>query len=428
MSFAIPDGMSRRHFMRHMAAGATILPAMQFINHVQANAQAVRRNQKACILLWMSGGPPTIDIWDLKPGSRNGGEFQPIATRGDMQISEHMPKTAGVMDELSIVRSMSTREADHGRGRYFMHTSFVPNPTVIHPTFGSVVSYELASTRKELEIPSFVSVRGTSMGPGYLGMTHAPFVVQSNGEIRNAGASNETGRLGQRLAMLGEIESNFINSKRGEFPKAHKEVYQKAVNLMTSEQMEAFKVDQESDQIKEMYGASGTGMAMNQFGQGCLLARRLVEKGVPFVEVDMGGWDLHNDVFNTLRDQRLPQLDQAMSGLVADLKQRGLLEHTVIVWMGEFGRTPRINGNVGRDHWAASWSTVIGGGGLKGGQAIGATDKDGIGIEGQSYVPGNIWSTAAHALGIPLDTVHTSKRGRPMKIADGQPPIAELIG
>ncbi|HSG69907.1 MAG TPA: DUF1501 domain-containing protein [Planctomycetaceae bacterium] len=421
MSLQIPDGMSRRHFMRHMAAGATILPAMQFMNHVVANADTVRKNQKACILLWMSGGPPTIDMWDLKPGSKNGGEFSPISTKGDMQISEHLPKTAMVMDELSIVRSMSTREADHNRGRYYLHTGFVPNPTVVHPTFGSVVSYELGSTRKDLQIPSFVSVGGGSMGPGFLGMANAPFRVGTDGRIDNV--DNSKDRLGQRLNMLAEVESNFINSKRGEFPKAHKDVYTKAVNLMTSPQMEAFEVRKEPAEVQAAYGAP-----TNRFGQGCLLARRLVEQGVPFVEVDLGGWDLHNDVFNTLRDQRLPQLDQGMSALVADLKQRGLLEHTVIVWMGEFGRTPRINANVGRDHWAASWSTVIGGGGLKGGQALGATDKDGIGIESTSYTPGNIWATAAHALGIPLDTVHTSKRGRPMRLANGQPPISELIG
>ncbi|HUG19851.1 MAG TPA: DUF1501 domain-containing protein [Planctomycetaceae bacterium] len=421
MSLQIPDGMSRRHFMRHMAAGATILPAMQFMNHVVANADTVRKNQKACILLWMSGGPPTIDMWDLKPGSKNGGEFSPISTKGDMQISEHLPKTAMVMDELSIVRSMSTREADHNRGRYYLHTGFVPNPTVVHPTFGSVVSYELAATRKDLQIPSFVSVGGGSMGPGFLGMANAPFRVGTDGRIDNV--DNSKDRLGQRLNMLAEVESNFINSKRGEFPKAHKDVYTKAVNLMTSPQMEAFEVRKESAETQAAYGAP-----TNRFGQGCLLARRLVEQGVPFVEVDLGGWDLHNDVFNTLRDQRLPQLDQGMSALVADLKQRGMLEHTVIVWMGEFGRTPRINANVGRDHWAASWSTVIGGGGLKGGQVLGATDKDGIGIEGTSYTPGNIWASAAHALGIPLDTVHTSKRGRPMRLANGQPPISELIG
>jgi len=161
---------------------------------------------------------------------------------------------------------------------------------------------------------------------------------------------------------------------------------------------------------------------------GCLMARRLVEAGVPFVEVDLGGWDLHQGVFDTLKNQRLPVLDRAIGALTSDLADRGLLENTVIVWMGEFGRTPRINQDVGRDHWAASWSVMIGGGGLKGGQAVGSTDKDGVGIVDKSYLPGDIWATVAHALGIPLDTVHTSKNGRPMKIANGGAPIKELIG
>jgi hypothetical protein len=414
--------MSRRHFMRHLATSAATIPALEFIAHLQANAAEVKRNQKACILMWMGGGPPTIDIWDLKPGSKNGGEFQPIATKGDLQISEHMPLTAMQFDNLAVVRSMSTREADHGRGRYYMHTAYVPNPTVIHPTFGSVVSYELGTARKELEIPSFVSIGGASGSPGFMGMAHAPFVVDSNGNIRNANMDDASqARLGQRLKMLDVIETNFINSKRGESPKAHSEVYEKAVNLMKSEQMKAFKVTEETMETQEKYGR-------NPFGQGLLMARRLVETGVPFVEVDMGGWDLHNDVFNTLRTQRLPVLDRGIAALTEDLKQRGLLEHTVLVWMGEFGRTPRINQNTGRDHWAASWSVMIGGGGLKGGQAVGATDADGIGIEGKAYLPGDIWATVAKALGIPLDTVYTSKRGRPMRIANGGTPIVELIG
>ncbi len=160
------------------------------------------------------------------------------------------------------------------------------------------------------------------------------------------------------------------------------------------------------------------------------MARRLVEVGVPFVEVNMGGWDLHQNVFQTLRDQRLPQLDQGISSLVQDLKQRGMLDDVVLVWMGEFGRTPRINQNVGRDHWAASWTTLIGGGGLNNGQAIGATDSDGVAIAdgSKAYLPGDIWATVAMALGIPLQTVHTSKRGRPMKLANGGTPIKELIG
>ena len=422
MSLLTPSGMSRRHFMQHLAMTTSIIPGMQFVSSLHSHAAEIKKNQKACILMWMGGGPPSIDIWDLKPGSKNGGEFKPINTTGDLQISEHMPETAKQMKHLSVVRSMSTREADHGRGRYFMHTSYVPNPTVVHPGFGSVVSYELGSKRKELEIPSFVSVDGGSEGSGFLGMVHSPFTVDSNGNIRNSQVAGvDDYRLNQRLQMLDVIESSFITSKRGEAPQAHKDVYQKAVNLMTSKQMKAFKVSEEPDALQDKYGKNG-------FGRGCLLARRLVEAGVPFVEVNLGGWDLHNDVFRTLQTQRLPVLDKGISALTEDLAQRGMLDDTVIVWMGEFGRTPRINQNVGRDHWAASWSVMIGGGGLKNGQAVGATDADGVGIEGTSYTPGDIWATVAYALGIPLDTVHTSKRGRPMKIANGGKAIQELIG
>jgi len=333
-----------------------------------------------------------------------------------------MPKTAMEMQDLSIVRSMSTREADHGRGRYYMHTAFVPNPTVVHPTFGSVVSYEMTKTRPELEIPAFISIGGGSGSPGYMGMTHAPFDVDSNGNIRNATMGDLTeGRLNSRLAMLNVVENSFINSKRGDSPKAHRDVYEKAVNLMKSDQMAAFKVAQEKPEVLEAYGN-------NNFGKGLLMARRLVETGVPFVEVNLGGWDLHNDVFNNLRTQKMPIMDQGIAALTQDLRQRGLLEHTTLVWMGEFARTPRINQNIGRDHWAASWSVMIGGGGLRNGQAIGETNADGTAVNGKSYQPGDIWATVAYALGIPIDTVHTSKNGRPMRIAGGGTPIKELIG
>ncbi len=425
--------------MQHMAMTAATIPGLQFLNHLNANAAEVRKNQKACILLWMSGGPPTIDIWDLKPESKNGGEFKPVSTSGDLQISEHMPKTATMMKHLSVVRSMSTREADHNRGRYYMHTGYIPNPTVVHPTFGSVVSYELGTKRKELEIPSFVSIGGASMGPGFMGMMHSPFQVDSNGDIRNAGMRDKLSdaRFEQRQTMLAAIENDFIKSDRGQMPQDHKDVYKKATNLMTSKQMQAFKVAEEKPEIIEMYcgtgvnnaGAGRMGMgARNPFGMGCLMARRLVEAGVPFIEVDLGGWDLHTQVHATLKNQRLPVLDQAIAGLTADLEQRGLLKDTTIVWMGEFGRTPRINQDAGRDHWATSWSVMIGGGGLRGGVAVGATDKDGTSVETQAYLPGDIWATVSHAMGIPLDTVHTSKNGRPMKIANGGTAIKELIG
>ncbi|MCA8988246.1 MAG: DUF1501 domain-containing protein [Planctomycetaceae bacterium] len=421
-SFPSPS-VDRRHFLKHVAAGSAMtIPAFHFLNNLSAHADDVRRNEKACILIWLSGGPPTIDMWDLKPGSKNGGEFKPIDTAGDLQISEHLPKIAKQMGDLSVVRTMSTREADHTRGRYYMQTTYVPNPTVIHPSFGSVVSHTLAPRRKYLEIPAFVSIGGGSGSAGFLGMTHAPFVVDTNGQIRNVDqGSVDRRRLEQRLAMWDVVESGFINTDRGDLPQAHKDVYHKAVNLMTSSQMEAFQVSKEDPKTQEAYGN-------NNLGRGLLMARRLVEKGVPFVEVNYGGWDLHNDVFNTLSNQRLPDLDQGIAALTQDLRSRGMLENTVIVCMGEFGRTPRINQNVGRDHWAASWSLLIGGGGLTGGIAVGQTDKDGIGIETKSYLPGDIWATVSKAMGIPLNIVHTSKRGRPMKIANGGIPIEELAG
>lgn len=414
--------ISRRHFLEHLsiAAGTTAGSAAAFLAHLEANAETVKKKQKACILLWMGGGPPTIDMWDMKPGSRNGGEFKPISAKGGLEICEHLPKTAQIMDSLAIVRSMSTREADHDRGRYYLHTAFVPDSTIVHPTFGSVASHQLGSKRPQLEIPAFVSVGGASEGPGFLGMTHAPFVVDSNGRIRNASpGSDDSGRMQQRLAMLETIEAEFISSKRGDAPQAHKDVYARTVNLMSSKQMQAFRIDDEKPETKEAYGN-------HDFGRGLLMARRLVETGVPFVEVSLNGWDLHMDVFNTQRNRLLPMLDQGMSALVSDLKDRGMYEHTVVVWMGEFGRTPRINQNTGRDHWATSWSVVLGGGGLKTGQAIGATDADGVQVVGKPYLPGDVWATVAHALGIPLGTVFTP-RGRQMKIVNGGLPIAELV-
>jgi hypothetical protein len=416
-------GMSRRHFLSHLSAGsATLLGASHFLSQLRAHAADVQKRRKACILVWLGGGAPTIDMWDLKPQSKNGGEFTPISTAGDLQICEHLPKVAQQMNSLSIVRSMSTREADHNRGTYYLHTAYVPNPTVVHPTFGSVVSYELGKTRPELEIPAFISIGGGSMSPGFLGMAHAPFVVDAQGRIQNAELSGmDQQRLGQRLQVLSTIEDGFIQSDRGEIGQAHRDVYRKAVNLMTSRQMEAFRVNREPPEVREAYGNT-------PFGNSLIMARRLVEIGVPFVEVrNPNGWDLHQNVFTALRQTNLPMLDSGLAGLVADLKARGMFEDTVVVCMGEFGRTPRINANVGRDHWAASWSVVIGGGGLRGGIAVGETDQDGLAITSESYLPGDLWATVAHALRIPLSTVHTSTRGRPMKIANGGNPIKPLL-
>lgn len=378
----------------------------------------------------MSGGPPTIDMWDLKPGSKFGGEFKPISTTGDLQICEHLPLTARVMQHLSVVRSMSTREADHGRGRYYIHTASVPNAAVVHPAFGSVVSQALGSQRKELEIPAFISIGGGGEGPGFLGQSHAPFQVPLDGHIKDTALGGELDdeRLSRRRSMLDAIETEFIKTNRGQMPADHRHVYKKAMNLMTSPQTQAFRVDEEDQETIELY--TGRGPARNPFSLGCLMARRLVEVGVPFVQVmsPPGSWDLHESGFEVLRKYYFPILDQAIAGLTIDLDRRGLLNDTTLVCMGEFGRTPRINDKAGRDHFAGAWSVLIGGGGLRGGIAVGETDRDGASCLGQTYLPGDIWATVAHALGISLDTVHTTRNGRPMKIANGGTPIRELIG
>ncbi len=424
MTFATPTGMSRRHFMSHLAgSGAAATAALSFGQSLRVHADELKKNRKSAILLWMSGGPSTMDIWDLKPGAPTGGPFKQISTSGDVQICEHMPMTAKVMDRLAIIRSMSTREADHDRGRYYMHTGYTPNPNIEHPSYGAVLSHELFDQRPELNIPPFVSVGGGSEGPGFLGMAWAPFVVNSNGQVRNLEMGMDEKRLVQRMAALDLIEKGFVSQNRGSAADDHMKILKKTLDLMTSPQMEAFKVTKEPQEVQDRYGTDG-------FGRGCLMARRLVEAGVPFVEVDFGGWDNHANIFNTLSQgpqAKLPIIDKAMSALVEDLTQRGLLQDTAIIWMGEFSRTPRINGNTGRDHWARSWSVVVGGAGMKGGQAIGATNSDGTSVETEPYTSQDVMASVCKALGISLETTFTSKSGRPMKIANGGKVIKELF-
>jgi hypothetical protein len=427
--------MTRRHFMTHLAgASAMMVPAMSFTNSVLANATDLRRRHKSCIMLWMGGGPATIDMWDLKPGQPTGGEFRnPISTSlPGLEICEHLPLMSKQMHNLAVVRSMSTKEADHNRGRYYMHTGYVPNPNIEHPSYGAVIAHELAAKVPELEIPPFVSVGGGSEGPGFLGMTWAPFVVSQNGDVRDLRMGVDQNRLQQRMAMLKTTETSFMNQVAGGDLRSldnggpttpagdHAKIIEKTIKLMTSKQMEAFKVGMEPKAVQDRYGQTG-------FGKGCLMARRLVELGVPFIEVDLGGWDTHANNFTTLKNQKLPELDKAFAALVADLKERSLLDDTVIVWLGEFGRTPRINGGAGRDHWARSWSVVVGGGGFKRGTVVGKTNADGTLVESEPYTSQDLMASVCKAMGISLDTTFTSNNGRPMKIANSGKVIKELF-
>jgi uncharacterized protein (DUF1501 family) len=335
------------------------------------------------------------------------------------RINELMPLIAKQMNRLSIVRSMSTREADHSRGTYYLHTGFVPNPSVIHPSYGSVVAHELREKTAGLEIPPFVSIGGASEGPGFLGMAYAPFQVDSNGRVRDLQAGVAESRMMDRMQLLSILERRFVSENRGPAAGEHAKVLESTLDLMTSQQMAAFRVDDEPAAAREKYGNSG-------FGRGCLMARRLVEVGVPFVEVTLGGWDLHQNCFTTLRT-KLPELDQAMGALVDDLAERGMLDDTVVLWMGEFGRTPRINEQAGRDHFARAWSVVAGGGGLAGGRVVGSTNDDGTAVTSEPYSSEDLMATVCQALGVSLATEFTATNGRPMKIANGGKVIRELM-
>ncbi len=421
-----PDGMSRRHFLSHMATTAMALPAMQFMSSLQAQGATVRGNQKSCILLWMGGGPSHMDTWDLKPESeKNGGEFSPIDTSAPgVKICEHLPTVARQMKHLSVVRSLNSKEGNHDRGTYMMHTGYAPNPTVVHPSFGSVCSYELGELAGEgFPLPHCIAINSPGEGAGFLGMSHAPFFVQNPTQpIANLQPPQGVGgqRMMRRLSMLGSVEDSFVSQKRGIAPGDHRAVYAKTIKMMNSQYTRAFNLEEEPAPLRDAYGR-------NSFGQGCLMARRLVETGVTFVEVSLGGWDNHNDIFSTLKRGNLPTLDKGMGTLVADLAQRGMLDNTLVVWMGEFGRTPRINQNAGRDHWPRSWSVVLGGGGIRGGQLIGETDKDGVEVVDRELGVMDIIATMAKSMGIDLSTQYTTPNGRPIKVVDGGKPIEGLV-
>jgi len=419
-----PGGMSRRHFLGHMATTAMAVPAMQLMTAMNAQAAAGTKTTKSLILLWMGGGPSHMDTWDLKPESeKNGGEFKPIQTSAPgVMISEHLPIVAQQMKHLNIIRSLNSKEGNHDRGTYMMHTGYAPNPTVVHPAFGSVLSYELGEKLgPDFALPHAISINGPGEGPGFLGMTHAPFMVQNpTAPIANLKPSVSDDRLERRLQMLSLAENSFGSQKRGQGAADHKAVYSKTIKMMSGPYTKAFQLDNEPAELRDKYGR-------NSFGQGCLMARRLVESGVTFVEVQLGGWDMHNDIFNALSSNKLPELDKGMGTLVEDLAQRGLLDSTMVVWMGEFGRTPRINQNGGRDHWPRSWSVVMGGGGMKGGQLIGATDKDGVEVIDREVGVMDVIACMAKGMDIDLATEYTTPRGRPIKVVDNGKPIAELF-
>jgi hypothetical protein len=418
--------MTRRHWLGHFASTALGVPAIQFFWSLEASAQQLRKSNRKCIVLWMGGGPSHLDIWDLKPESeKNGGPFRPIDTSvPGIRISEHLPKMARHMHQLNIIRSLDSKEGNHDRGTYLMHTGYAPNPTVVHPGWGSICAMELGERLEHFDLPHCIAINSPGVGAGFLGMSYAPFVVQNpNAPIANLRPPRdvEAWRMQRRLDMLGQVENQFAAARKAQSAIDHKAVYAKTLRMMNSRYQDSFNLDSEKPSVREAYGKGS-------FGSGCLMARRLVERGVTYVEVALDGWDTHANNFDTLSKRLLPELDKGMSSLVGDLADRRLLDSTTIIWMGEFGRTPRINQNAGRDHWPRSWSVVAGGGGMKRGQVIGATDKDGVDVVDRPVGVMDLIATMTKTMGINLQTQYTTPRGRPMKIVDGGQPIKELFG
>jgi uncharacterized protein (DUF1501 family) len=431
--------MNRRHFLKHVAtASALTVPGMQFLQGLRAAAPKLKKDNKSLIVLWMGGGPSTIDLWDLKPGEQTGGEFKPKPTAASgIQISEILPTVASQFRNLSIVRSLVTNEGSHDRGTTLMNTGRVPNPVVQYPAIGATASSLM--TPKDLALPGFIGVGGTAqrIGPGFLGMMYAPFTVQNAGappqNIKSAAnlgdAEQTTERLRRRQRLFYTVEDNFAESgfphlkapadreAAGSAAQAHEAVYKKAFDLTISPLRTVFEVNREPANVIDAYGGRANG-----FGMGCLLARRLVEQGVTCVEVDLGGWDTHGNNFGQLRTRLGPQLDKGMGALVKDLVERGMWKNTVVLWMGEFGRTPRINQNAGRDHWARCWSIVMGGGAIQGGRVFGATSKDGMDVAGDELAKvGDVFATVFKGLGLDPATKVRDNLGRPLEIADGKP-------
>lgn len=420
-----PEPPTRRHFLKHVAGlSALAVPGMNFMQALRAAGPTLKKQNKSLIILWMGGGPSTIDIWDLKPGSPNAGEFKPIKTSvSGIEICEHMPNVAKQMKNLALIRSLTTTEGDHQRGTVLMSTGRSPNPLTQWPHIGSVAAQQL--TPKDLDLPSFVSVGGTAsrIGPGFLGMTYAPFTVQNPGQPPQNMSAGKDVNMNRRSELFHSLENDFMKSRgaSGEAAKAHRDIYEKAFGLVVGSAGKAFSLDDEKAAV-EKYGN-------NNFGKGCLLARKLVEKGAVCVEVDLGGWDNHQGIFKALSEQRLPQLDKGMAALVEDLVQRGMWQNTVVLWMGEFGRTPKINQNAGRDHWARCWSVALGGGAIKGGQVFGSTDENGAAVKDNEVRIGDLFATVYKAMGIDPKVQIRDNLGRPSDIAgENAKPIASLFG
>ena len=376
---------------------------------------------KACIVLYLNGGPSHLDTFDPKPGAPTGGPFKAIRTRAPaIRLSQHLPQLAAQADKIALVRGLVSKEGNHQRAQYLLHTGYAPNPTVVHPALGSWTSKVLGDPNADL--PAFISLGGPSAQAGLLGVEHGPFVVERPGTIpENSGLAVgvSEARFGRRIAGLDVIEHAAERETSDALIAGRHAIYAKAMRLMHSPHLSAFDLAHEPAAMKAAYGDS-------DFGRGCLTARRMIESGVKFVEVVLDGWDTHQNNFERVKSLSA-ELDPAMATLLHDLEQRHLLASTIVVSVGDFGRTPKINVNEGRDHYPGASFAVLAGGGIRGGVVHGETDAEGGKVVRDATSVPNLFATLATQLGIALDTEAYSPGGRPIKVTDHGMPVADLV-
>ncbi|KAA3606667.1 MAG: DUF1501 domain-containing protein [Planctomycetota bacterium] len=418
-----PLDPSRRRFLTEAARSFLGLSLLPLQSWPKLPGDLPGPQARKMIFLYMNGGMSHLDTLDPKPGAATQGETEVLGTKVDgIQLSAHFQNLVGHVDKFALIRSLHSTQGAHATGRYFLHTSFLQRGTIRHPSLGAWLSKIDGPLHPNLPAHVAVNAGNDTASAGFLSARHNPLPIGDPGSgLQHSRRPNHVDdqRAARRLDRLQAMNQKLAKQGQNAGTAAYAQAYEQALKLMQSRDLQAFQLDSEPQWLKEAYG-------QGRFGQGCLLARRLVEHDVRFVEVGLGGWDTHNDNFDRLAEL-VPELDQALSALLADLQARGLLEETLVVLASEFGRTPKINDRTGRDHFPQAFSALLAGGGIRGGQVHGQTDATGENIVADPVSIPDFNATLAYGLGLPLEKEYFSPSGRPFRVADKGRPVRSLF-
>jgi Protein of unknown function (DUF1501) len=423
-------GFSRRTFLQAGALGVAGFTLANYLRLAHANELKPAR-AKSAIFVFLAGGPTHLDTFDLKPDApaEIRGEFKPIDTCvPGIQISEHLPRLAKLADQYAIVRGITHTLAGHELGTSYLNTGNRPIPSLIYPGYGAVVSREFAAA-SDKQLPHYVAIPTTPQRAGYLGVRSAP--LQTNDvpkpglpfSVRGISLGNgvTVEEFEKRHKLLAELDTTFKNADESKLIDGLDQFAKQAYDMIRSPKArKAFDVSLEKPEAAKQFGET-------RFGMSCLLATRLIEAGVRFATVTFGGWDTHSNNFKSAKEKLLPELDTGLSAMLAALKERGLLDSTVVYVVGEFGRTPKINERAGRDHWPRAMFALLAGGGIKGGQVIGKSDEKGMGPVGEGFTPDQVAATFYHTLGIDYRKEYHTPTGRPVMVVRDGSVIKELL-